>query len=349
MKRIWAGMGVAVMCVSAWVAPAKAVDRDPSSFVWLFSDTGYAAQGTGLAMSRGKAWPVVFGTSDTFTLRPTSGGTFGGFWSDVAAPLGFGPIRTASSSNGSVAGVNFFGNNNGGYIVGPTGTSTTLSSGIVAVDYTASGVLVTATENSVNGFVYDGQFGIQDIAVSPFGDGGVLRNGEFYSTLTNDAISLTFATGTTYTGLGSLVFDAQGRPHVVDREGNAFSFETNAGGWSATSLGTVGNTNSRLPIAADSTGTVGTAYVNNNSELIYAYWTASAGWQSTLVALNADQGFQIGLDFDYEDLPVISYVDLNSGNVVVAYDPIAVPEPSVAVVCGLMSGLLLRRRVASMN
>ena len=197
----------------------------------------------------------------------------------------------------------------------------------------------------MTGFFYPGGPGVEDIAISPFSDGGVLTTGgEFYSTLTGDFEDFDQNTGPTYTSGGELTFDAAGRPHIIDNQANVFSFDTIAGTWSATNLG-LNSHNGTTTIAADSTGTVGAAFVDDNSDLIYAYWTNSAGWQSMIVAANVNTQ-AVGLAFDHDDLPVISYSD--SGRLWVAYDPIVVPEPgSLVLLAGLgLAGVARRRRSA---
>lgn len=339
-------IGGAALCLTLALAliaspRAWAADRDPASFVWIISDTGFGSQDSTLAMSRGAAWPVVFGEFETITLRPVENTFTNTFWHDIAPGLGSGLLRASSSSNGSVAGVSD-NSNFPGLQISPTGGITFLASDVIAVDHSTGGALVTATDSTVTGFPYDAGSRIDDIAVSPFGEGGVLRGYEFFDSVTGDSVYLPNFGGQPSDD-GSLTYDALGRPHVVFANGAVYDFDTIAGTWTAGWIGSTAN-NSAIPIAADSTGVVGAAYVDSSTfDLIYAYWSASAGWNTTTVDTFVDPHYQIGLDFDYDDLPVISYVKGNS--LYVAYDPIvAVPEPTAVMLLSGLGLLMLQRR-----
>lgn len=328
------------------VSPAFATDRAPESFVWIITDTGYQSQDSALGMARGLSWPVIFGTNETIGLQSTStlGPNGPTYWHQLGGGVGGNPNAT-STPDGQVAGAGIA----VGYIIGPTGSVTVLPNGTNAVDFNAGGSLVYSIgygqPTQVVGFAYNNNgSSVRDIAVSPFGDGGVITaDGDFYSTLTGDFQSVAEDSGLFYEGLGSLTFDAQGRPHVIDRNAQVFSFDTISGVWTGTILDDVPG-NRAAAIAADTTGTVGAAFVNSSDELIYAYWTNSAGWQSMIVDFNVDANNQVGLAFDADDLPVISYSA--GGDLKLAYDPIvAVPEPgSFALAGGLGLFILGRRR-----
>lgn len=344
-SRLTIGLLVAVLIASASLlaaAPAQAVDRDPASFVWIFSNTGYSSQDSALGMSRGEAWPIIFGTNQTVALRPTQNPQNSNrYWHQIGPGVGSSPLAT-SAADGRVAGAG----TSSAFIVSPTGAITFLPTGTRSVDFTPGGALVYANGQSfdnVTGFAYNGTT-VRDVAVSPFGDAGLITTGDqFYSTLTGTLQTIDNNLPIQFQGQGSLTFDAQGRPHAIDRYASAFSFDTVSGQWSVTSLGsTLGG--KPAAIAADSQGTVGAAFVNSSSELIYAYWTNSAGWNTMVVDTGVSPSYQVGLEFDYEDLPVISYSTF--GSLMLAYDPIvAVPEPgSLALVGGLGLVVLSRRR-----
>jgi hypothetical protein len=97
-------------------------------------------------------------------------------------------------------------------------------------------------------------------------------------------------------------------------------------------------------VAADSSGGIGVAYVANfagQDMLSYAYNDGS-GWTWLDRLANADSGQEIGLAFDYENNPVISFVD-QMGNLSIAYDPVEIPEPATLAVLALGFALIRRR------
>ena len=94
---------------------------------------------------------------------------------------------------------------------------------------------------------------------------------------------------------------------------------------------------------ADGLGGVGIAYVNSADLVTYAYYDGSSSWDiSSGIASTATGG--LGLAFDAEDLPVISYYNSSDNNYLyLAYDPIVVPEP-VSLTLLLMGGIAVARR-----
>ncbi|MEM1446215.1 MAG: hypothetical protein AAGF84_09185 [Planctomycetota bacterium] len=344
VMRRWWPLAVALLgCLAVGVSwDARAADRDPGSFVWFISDTEYSAQNTQLGLTRGGAWPLVVGEFDTFLLFPVPDDEFpSNFWHNIGDGVGGGiPVRSAVSPSGNVAALT---PGQPGTIYGPTGTATPLPGSPVAVTYSPGGVLITADQTgSVQGFAYNGPTNITDIAVSPFGEGGVLADDTFVYAPTGTEIILGDLGFGFPQGEGSLNFDAQGRPHIVFPNSQVFTFDSIAAAWSATTLDSgLPSFGPLLSIESDATGLTGVGYVDSSDNLMFAYWTAAAGWQQTVVDVGVDDNYQVGLDFDYDNLPVLSYV--KNSRVHVAYDPIvAVPEPAVVAVA--MVGLTLIKR-----
>jgi hypothetical protein len=98
-------------------------------------------------------------------------------------------------------------------------------------------------------------------------------------------------------------------------------------------------------VTADSSGGIGVAYVADlagQDILSYAYndgsgWT----WLDRLVAARPE--WMVGLTFDYENNPVISFTD-QMGNLAIAYDPVVIPEPATMAIFALGFALIRRRK-----
>lgn len=96
-------------------------------------------------------------------------------------------------------------------------------------------------------------------------------------------------------------------------------------------------------MATDSKGGVGVAYVADfagQKMLSYAY-NDGKGWALCDRLVNANYSYTVGLAFDYEDNPVISFVDAQTNYVRIAYDPV-VPEPATLAL--LSAGLFFINR-----
>jgi hypothetical protein len=161
-----------------------------------------------------------------------------------------------------------------------------------------------------------------------------------------------------YTTLGSvgsnnyyadIAYDGSGSPAIAYASGAsvmAAHFDIRSGQWQQTPLG-IGNTfSSAIPLyptmATDSKGGVGVSWVSTSgsSTVMYAYKPRDGAWaihpvtSSVSVPLSIGGSLateavraqtRVGLDFDANDLPVISFVGA-SGRVYVAYDPVIQPD-----------------------
>jgi len=102
----------------------------------------------------------------------------------------------------------------------------------------------------------------------------------------------------------------------------------------------IGSPAGNFTVAADENGGIGVAYVAYNT-LKYAYNDGS-GWSLPETLVAAQSNYSVGLTFDYENNPVISYMDQATGRLKLAYDPYVVPEPATMAIFAL--GLALIRR-----
>ena len=142
-----------------------------------------------------------------------------------------------------------------------------------------------------------------------------------------------------YAPSADLMFDSSSRPHVIglNRTDNrnsvtAFSFDVTLGVWASSSLDVgalQGPGIADVAAASNNDGIVGAAWVNNGS-LKYAYLDTNEAfpqWVVTSVANTTPTGLQlelsqgVGLAYDKAGLPVISFVDRNTRQIWLAYDP----------------------------
>lgn len=98
-------------------------------------------------------------------------------------------------------------------------------------------------------------------------------------------------------------------------------------------------------VAADSSGGIGVAYItqiSGQNMLSFAYNNGS-GWMLPERLTQADMNKMVGLTFDYENNPVISYVGMD-GKMRIAYDPFVAPEPATMAVFALGLAFFRRRK-----
>jgi hypothetical protein len=98
-------------------------------------------------------------------------------------------------------------------------------------------------------------------------------------------------------------------------------------------------------VTADSSGGIGVAYVADfagDTMLSYAYNNGS-GWTWLDRLVEASPDCMVGLAFDYENNPVISFVDWE-GRMKIAYDPQQeIPEPATLAILALGFAFIRRR------
>jgi hypothetical protein len=278
-----------------------------------------------------------------------------GLLSAATSPDGrFGAVlRRASGTTGGQA------------IVGasPGGFGSTVSD-VQAIDFDKYGNLIKGTASTlpVVGGVIPGT--LIDIAASPTGDlGAVDSNLRYYQKIAMAGVwgftDLKQAVGVPYLADSvDLAMDSVGRPHIVGMSGSALiatDFDVATGLWKTQTLA---NNMASSPfafgatVASDSRGRVGAAWVepsslgSANGSLMYAYKDGSKDWVTQTVAtyitlprtteqfpIKSVQG--VGLAFDAENLPVISFTGADN-KIWVAYDPLSpiasVPEPCTLLI-----------------
>jgi len=356
----------------------SALATDANGLFWYFQRTGFSSNGTQTAVAMGdsKSWPVVFslssGTANAYTLKPVRNGTTGGFWHSVGTNLvlGNGKLSAKSSVDGRVAvSVNTGGFLGGNAAVGRRSSGFTVIPDVPDVAFDSSGSLTTASIAVLGDRFPAGS--VRSLAISPFGDVGVLQgNGYPYSGSElvyhekNPTVGWQLAgitSGTLYGG--DLAIDSIGRPFATYSflGGSSFGgfnygvaasyFDIMSGQWSHRTLAS-GLQNPVTPtIAADGIGGVGVAWmseISGSKSLMYAYKNGSKDWSvHTVTAQSITSGTssgqliaqeRVGLDFDAENYPVVSFLGLNGfgqNEIWIAYDPIVVPEPSAVMLAAV--------------
>jgi hypothetical protein len=238
--------------------------------------------------------------------------------------------------------------------------------GVRGLAYDQSGNLLAATDGLISGFnpldekIFDvslSRFGDQAAVTQDFSQGTI--NYWQQSPLLGTWNSTTLASDNDLAGPSlDLLFDASARPHVLgvnnvnqtDNSVVAYRFDIISGTWISTVLESSTEVNNERIIdvtaATDGSGTIGAAWVNNGT-LKYAYLDSTQiapAWQVTTVTDTTPLGGSllswqgVGLEFDRNGLPVISYLSDNSDEIWIAYDPpIAVPEPTSLAILTLVA------------
>lgn len=105
------------------------------------------------------------------------------------------------------------------------------------------------------------------------------------------------------------------------------SYDRQSNEWVTGLLDSVSNRSGHFSVASDSLGGVGVAYVGMDNSVKFAYNSGIGGWEIDSAIAISKTDSDVGLAFDAENLPVITYSNDTDGNLWLAYDPIVVPEP----------------------
>jgi len=134
-------------------------------------------------------------------------------------------------------------------------------------------------------------------------------------------------------------------PYVLYDDSSTLKYATydrQTDSWMTGDLGALSGGN--FCVAADDNGGIGVAYVTEFAGLNmlgFAYNNGS-GWMLPERLTLADMNKMVGLAFDYENNPVISFVD-NTGKMKIAYDPVVIPEPATMAIFALGFALIRRK------
>ena len=363
-------IGGVVLGVLIWLSAAASASPS-GQFTWTIQDTGVMAGGvtrTAAAMRNGLAWPVIIADGgvgapgQALTLLPVASGTIPStYWRNIGS--GFfttNPtyrLRAASSPDGRVAfaAAASSGMAIGGRISSVNGGWAGLPSGTTAVAFDKDGNLYTAGDRTVSGAGGYTGAPVVDLAVSRLGDVGVIdTTGKYwqYSPWVGSWLSATLPVTSLNPDTLDLEFDSFGRPHIVGVAGGtqliAADFSTVSGTWSYTALASyISGGKGSSTLAANSDGTVGVSWIDSSGMLMYSYKDDVNSWATASVISTGMTGsFPVpGLVYDYAGLPVISYVGVSSGSprILLAYDPIVVPEPAGLGLVFAASMLMCRR------
>lgn len=340
------------------------------NFQWTGFKASNSGQGpqTALAMRDGKTWPVIFSydyyspnSVSAYSLYPAGVSPslpISSYWHQIGGGLlanysggSNGILSAATSPMGSIGAVtrslDFLDSYGSLAVVGSSTTGWGASmSGVRAIDFNTQGGLVKGTLGTIASSPSGSSpVAIVDIAVSPTGEIGVVdQEGYYYQKMAWTGAWGATKINQTATAFSDLAMDSLGRPHVVSSLGTsalvASDFDVMSGCWTSQTLGA--STMLGATVAADDLGGVGAAWVQDfgsgYGKLMYAYKKdALTGWATHEVTagLSASDlvtpNQRVGLAYDANDFPVISFVT-GCGNICLAYDPpTAVPEPSSLV------------------
>ena len=328
---------------------------------WEFQDTGWNASGAGapgaLAMRGGLVWPTIFAVEGSaLSVFPVKAPEMESYWHLIGEDL-FGQqiqperIRAASHPDGKVLAV---GSNKRGVVSMLPYGWTDLPEGITAAAFDGDGNVVWADRDGIAGLgLPQAAQPIVDIAVSSCGNVAAIDaelNYHEYNPWTDTwgrPEDLRMLADNLDLESVDLEFDARCRPHVVGHSPErdelvALDFHP-AIGWSKEVLVEDMLIPTWLALAANSQGVVGTAW-ERAGELTYAFKTDLDPWAKTTVTagLGGPVVDAVGVAFDHNDLPVLSYV--KDANIWLAYDPVIVPEPAAMTLFAIGGAAFCRGR-----
>ncbi|MEN6367031.1 MAG: PEP-CTERM sorting domain-containing protein [Thermoguttaceae bacterium] len=368
------------------LAASAAMASDGTGLNWVYQKTGFKTTNsqTAVAMRDGQAWPVIFaidatdgGSVNAYSLYSTANSLTGTFWHQIGKNLfptmGTSSLSAATSSTGQIGVVvnSRMSGTSSAAVVGSSSTGFGASMpGVMAIAFDSHGNLIKGTADTLPSSFCPGN--LLDIATSPTGDLGAIDDtGRYYQRLAwtgkwtgGDTFK---PQSTNYLCNADLAMDSLGRTHIVGSYDTANGMQLIASdfdiinGWTTQTLTSSDGLYFGATLAADSLGGVGAAWVQSSgscTELMYAYkdggdgWTirevTTGLWNSNLMNWeNVQPSQKVGLAFDANDLPVISFLagsGWGNNNIYLAYDPVSAPEPSTLLMLAAAGTLWFARK-----
>ncbi|NIA17049.1 MAG: PEP-CTERM sorting domain-containing protein [Planctomycetes bacterium] len=175
-----------------------------------------------------------------------------------------------------------------------------------------------------------------------FGSKGVMSSGQWvFDDPANPSYNGPFTRG--YVAM-DMALTSNDIPYVVYAEQDLLKYavyDRQTSGWSGGIIDSLRYAN--FVVKSDDNGGIGVAYVTDyDNTLSFAYTDGSSGFGVERLT-EADPMSFVGLAFDFEGNPVISY-DNNHGELWIAYDPVVIPEPATIAMLLIGGCLALRRR-----
>ena len=343
-RRIHWGL-ILTATLLCFVMPSRtwASGNGTTSTYWHIQNTGFAAnEASAVAMRDGGAWPVIFeGRGNVYSLFSTEGPNPGSNWHQIGSGLYYGSftLQVATSKQGHIAVLGLGTSSPAGVVRNPDGNWSSLPAWTTDIAFDSEGNLLTINDyESATGFnPPEGITSIGRMAVSPFDDIWLLAGGgQFYeyNHLLNawhtQTIGDIFANDIQ---LMDMAYDSLGRPFLLTQDPNDTTircvyYDIRSASWITEVVMYSPNRyfTDSLVLAANDSGVIGTAFVSNNN-LYYAYKDNNEDWATDLVDTGVDEVRQVGITYDYEGLPLISYS--KNDTLHLAYDPIITITPGL--------------------